>query len=173
MGNPSTNSREYIPCLIKKNLPSSTPCNDSRIYDKDEIVEEFKNFWEEIFTSRIDANEWAAYPHLPYAIKYQDFLFKFIKFCWDEEWIPERWKKSIILLLSKSDQVSYIGNYRPITLLDSDFKILTYVVCLEDSIKHKKDIFICYLDFEKAYDSVEKIILKKTLEYYRVPSQMI
>jgi len=84
-----------------------------------------------------------------------------------------------------------LGNYRPIALLECDQKIFTHII-YQKLLKHmdntkklepsqfgfRKDIdiaqaLLCYLDFFKAYDSVEIDMLIRTLKYYKVPEKII
>ena len=44
---------------------------------------------------------------------------------------------------------------------------------IEDSIINKKEIHLLYIDIRKAFDSVEKWGIKKTLKYYRFPKEFI
>ena len=100
----------------------------------------------------------------------------------NEGYVDDNWKKGIITLIPKPGDPNQPGNYRPITLLNTDYKIMCKiitnrlykiiknlipnfqigfmpdriiydnVICLDLAIKEKFKILI--LDFKKAYDSI-------------------
>lgn len=115
--------------------------------------------------------------------------------------IPSDWKVGCITTIHKGGDKREIGNRRPITLLQSDYKILSKMVVNRlnrvmkkwihrDQIGFMKDRIIydnvlcahevlsqdekyCVsVDFKKAYDSVSHASLLKTLEFLGLPERL-
>lgn len=144
---------------------------------------------------------------LPEKNKHQ--LFTFMKLCWEQKWVPPRWKKSVLKLINKVDSPEFTSDFRPIALLDADYKIFTGIICeeltksieandilddlqfgfrknrtthhalltyisvIEDAIQFNKELHVCYLDFVKAYDTVEIPLLSKIMRPYSVHQSLI
>jgi ribonuclease HI len=51
--------------------------------------------------------------------------------------------------------------------------LITFRTIIDDACKHDKDLFVMYLDFAKAYDSVEHIMLERAMTYYNIPQDII
>ena len=125
--------------------------------------------------------------------------------CLKEKRIPEGWKKARVSLLPKAPEDQHMaGGYRPISLLNVQYKIYTAILlhrlekflqahkvmatgqhgftrgkatiehistlisCYEDRKQHNKKLLAMYIDFAKAYDSVEHWLIEKTMKYYGV-----
>ncbi|CAK8680067.1 unnamed protein product [Clavelina lepadiformis] len=119
-----------------------------------------------------------------------------IQYWFDQKVIPREIKKGIITLIHKKGDDADLKNYRPITLLNVEYKIYTKILTnrlkeimpnligdsqfatvgktisegttllrdlFEQSSKRGLEAFLVSLDFEKAFDSIEKDWLKKTL----------
>jgi hypothetical protein len=132
-----------------------------------------------------------------------------LKNCWDENWIPEEWRLTNIILLSKNEMTEFMSYYRPIALAQVEMKLYTNIIyeklakyceeneiledlqfgsrkgrsaaqalvsfrqVIDDAIENNKELYIMYLDFAKAYDSVEHDMLRRTLMYYKIPEEII
>ena len=113
-----------------------------------------------------------------------------MKNCWEENWIPEEWRLTNIVLLAKNNMTEYMSYYRPIALAQVEMKLYTNMIyeklakyccenvileelqfgsrkgrsatqalitfrqVIDDSVERNKDLYVMYLDFAKAYDSV-------------------
>ena len=116
--------------------------------------------------------------------------------------VPAEWKEGIIITIFKKGDKLDIGNRRPITLLKTEYKILSKMVTnrLNSVVKsfihvdqvgfiQKRQIFDNVLvanevlslpekyaisvDFCKAYDSISHAALFDTLRYLRLPTRFI
>ena len=126
---------------------------------------------------------------------------------WEEEKVPETWKKGIIVKLPKKGDLSVCGNWRGINLLSVPGKIFCRVLlqrmrqtlerilreeqagfrsgrgCIdqifvlrtivEQSLEWNSSLYVNYIDFEKAFDSIHHPSLWKILEAYGFPSKVI
>ncbi|MCR9066828.1 MAG: reverse transcriptase family protein [Cytophagales bacterium] len=119
----------------------------------------------------------------------------------DKGYMPSEWKEGTIILIHKGGDSQDIGNYRPITLLNADYKILCKVlanrmnVVITDIIPNyqigfmprrllydnvlmldlllQKKTKILNLDFRKAYDSVAHNSLFEILIHLGFPSRFV
>jgi exonuclease III len=123
--------------------------------------------------------------------------------------IPKQWKLSRISLIHKDGSAYEPGNYRPISLLSTEYKLFTKILAdrlsafmernqflssdqlgyrenkdaiegvarlihqVRGAIKNKKKFHTVFIDFTKAYDSVEHWAIKQSLEYYGLPRAFI
>ncbi|MCL4419234.1 reverse transcriptase family protein, partial [Patescibacteria group bacterium] len=123
--------------------------------------------------------------------------------------LPETWRRSKLVLLPKtSNPRPKPGEYRPIALLDTMYKIYTSMILgrltkhldnneilseaqcggrkgrstttclhtviglLEDAKQFGKNIRICSLDINKAFDSLEHGAIQDVLSYYKVEPKL-
>ena len=121
-----------------------------------------------------------------------------LTFC--ESPLSDSHNQGILTLLHKKGDPQLLKNYRPINLLNTDYKILMHVLAnrmhtvlhkiisedqngyvkkrfigynirlIEDIIyyqnKQSSDSYLAFIDFEKAYDTLEWEFLFKTLKFY-------
>ncbi|GJT70288.1 glycerophosphodiester phosphodiesterase GDPDL3 [Tanacetum coccineum] len=100
------------------------------------------------------------------------FTFKFIKQYWDtirkdftemankfeaDGYIPRGCNSSFIALAHKNPDPLHIKDYRPISLIGCQYKIIAKVLAnrLQQATKHKERFFLLKVDFEKAFDSID------------------
>lgn len=93
---------------------------------------------------------------------------------------PESWKNAKVILVYKEGNNSELKNYRPISRLLIDYKILAKIVNanLKEEIKHTlektqkggvpdrkiDDVHIMTIDSKKAFDRVDQESMFKTME---------
>ncbi|XP_039403554.1 uncharacterized protein LOC120409474, partial [Mauremys reevesii] len=126
---------------------------------------------------------------------------------WEEEKVPEAWKKGIIVKLPKKGDLSLCDNWRGINLLSVLGKVFCRVLLqrirqaveevlreeqtgfrsgrgcvdqifvlrmiMEQSLEWNSPLFINYLDFKKAFDSIRHPSLWNILKTYGFPPKVI
>ena len=174
---------------------------DDELYDM--LYEEIKSF-EAAGTNNIPGEMFTKSPK-----ELKEIWRLILKNCWNENWVPEEWRMTNIILLSKNELTEFMSYYRPIALAQVEMKLYTNIIyeklakycadndiledlqfgsrkgrsaaqalvtfrqVIDDAIENNKELYVMYLDFAKAYDSVEHEMLERTLMYYKVPKTMI
>ena len=130
----------------------------------------------------------------------KDHMISIFNEAFDNEKLSDSQNQGILTLLHKKGDPQLLKNYRPISLLNTDYKILMHVLAnrmhtvlhkiisedqngyvkkrfigynirlIEDIIyyqnKQSSDSYLAFIDFEKAYDTLEWKFLFKTLKFY-------
>ena len=130
----------------------------------------------------------------------KDHMISIFNEAFDNEKLSDSQNQGILTLLHKKGDPQLLKNYRPISLLNTDYKILMHVLAnrmhtvlhkiisedqngyvkkrfigynirlIEDIIyyqnKQSSDSYLAFIDFEKAYDTLEWEFLFKTLKFY-------
>lgn len=120
----------------------------------------------------------------------------------DGSYIPDSWKTGMISLIYKSGSRKEISNYRPITLLRTDYKLLALLITrriysmicdhinieqvgfmprrliydnilVVNELLREKEKFLISVDFQKAYDSVSHDTLYLILKHINMPIKLI
>ncbi|CAH2104737.1 unnamed protein product [Euphydryas editha] len=85
-----------------------------------------------------------------------------------EERVPEQWTKSNIILLYKKGDPNDIGNYRPISLLPSLYKLFSQCILSRISTKIDKNQPVEQAGFRKGFSTVDHIqTLESVIEKYK------
>nr|KAG5687792.1 hypothetical protein BaRGS_017270 [Batillaria attramentaria] len=82
---------------------------------------------------------------------------------WEKEEVPAQWKEGIVIKLPKKGDLRDCSNYRGIMLLSVPGK----------SLEWNSPLYINFIDYEKAFDSVDREALWKLLRHYGVPGKII
>ena len=150
----------------------------------------------------VTADMLKADPHLS-----AQMLVKLFNQAWEEEKVPDDWKKGIIMKLPKKGDLSVCGNWRGINLLSVPGKIFCRVLLqrirqgvdkrlreeqagfrsghsctdqifvlrniVEQSLEWNSSLYINFIDFEKAFDSIHHPSLWHIMSLYGLPSKVI
>jgi hypothetical protein len=126
---------------------------------------------------------------------------------WEEENIPEDWRKGSIVKIPKKGNLAECGNWRGITLLSIPSKVMCKIIIqriepaldkilrkeqcgfrkgrgctdhifalkniLEQSSEWQRELYISFIDYEKAFDSLHRESLWKILKSYGIPDKII
>lgn len=126
---------------------------------------------------------------------------------WEEEKIPDDWRKGTIIKVPKKGNLSDCNNWRGITLLSIPSKVLCTIIirrlgpaidkilrqeqsgfrrgrgCLdhitvlrniiEQSTEWQRELYILFVDYEKAFDSLHRESLWRILRSYGVPNKIL
>ena len=65
--------------------------------------------------------------HFPHEL--HTLIFDYFRLCWKHGKTPDAWKQSLTLLFYKKGDPAEPGNYRPIALLNTIYKLWTSVIC--------------------------------------------
>nr|KAG5702936.1 hypothetical protein BaRGS_034709 [Batillaria attramentaria] len=88
---------------------------------------------------------------------------------WEKEEVPAQWKEGIVIKLPKKGDLRDCSNYRGIMLLSVPGKR----IIVEQSLEWNSPLYINFIDYEKAFDSVDREALWKLLRHYGVPGKII
>ncbi|GFR65536.1 endonuclease-reverse transcriptase [Elysia marginata] len=131
-----------------------------------------------------------------------EVLLPLLTKAWKEKKIPEEWNEGVIIKIPKKGNLSDCNNWRGITLLSIPSKVLAKIVIgwisgaieeqadfrpgrgctdqiftlrniIEQCTEWQRDLYINFIDFEKAFDSVHRNSLWKILRYYRISSEIV
>nr|KAG5686528.1 hypothetical protein BaRGS_012209 [Batillaria attramentaria] len=82
---------------------------------------------------------------------------------WEKKEVPAQWKERILIMLPKKGDLRDCSNYRGIMLLSVPGK----------SLEWNSPLYINFIDYEKAFDSVDREALWRLLRHYAVPGKII
>jgi sorting nexin-29 len=133
-------------------------------------------------------------------------LHRIINKVWEEEKIPEDWRRSIICPIFKKGDKLTCSNYRGISLLSSSYKILSRIIkrrldpYIEETIGEYQSgfrpnrstidnlftlrqirekcweyniyIYLCFIDFKQAYDTIIRKKLRTIMSTFGIPTKL-
>nr|KAG5707948.1 hypothetical protein BaRGS_031679 [Batillaria attramentaria] len=91
---------------------------------------------------------------------------------WEKEELPAQWKEGIVIKLPKKGHLRDCSNM----LLNRSCadQIASLRIIVEQSLKWNSPLYISFIDYEKAFDSVDREVLWKLLRQgYGVPGKII
>ena len=104
----------------------------------------------------------------------EEVLLDFCNRIWSEEKTPEEWKKGLLIKPPKKGDLSYCKNWRGIMLVNMASKVFCRVrIIVEQSIEWKSSLYIIFIDFEKAFDSICREVLWRLLWHYGMPVKLV
>nr|KAG5714913.1 hypothetical protein BaRGS_000401 [Batillaria attramentaria] len=89
---------------------------------------------------------------------------------WEKEEVPAQWKEGIVIKLPKKGDLRDCSNYRGIMLLSVPGKPTHHCGAVTGV---ELPLYINFIDYEKAFDSVDREALWKLLRHYGVPGKII
>ncbi|RUS87436.1 hypothetical protein EGW08_004811 [Elysia chlorotica] len=136
-----------------------------------------------------------------------EMLHPLLNKIWEQECVPEDWKKGYLVKLPKKGDLSSCNNWRGIMLLSIPGKVLTRImlerlktaldkklrkeqegfrqersctdqiatlrIIIEQSLEWQSPLYTVFVDFQKAFDSVDREIIWKLMHYYGIPTKFI
>ena len=127
-----------------------------------------------------------------------EFLKSLFNRCLENGTIPKTWKTSQIVLIYKKGDKNDINNYRPISLISHIcklfFKIISNRICtkidenpnlstmthiqtvrelIQKSKEYNRPLIMAFIDFEKAFDSIEHWAIFNALKRCKIDSRYI
>nr|KAG5688912.1 hypothetical protein BaRGS_009753 [Batillaria attramentaria] len=111
---------------------------------------------------------------------------------WEKEEVPAQWKEGIVHQAAKEGDLRDCSNYRGIMLLSVPGKVLNRILlermreAVDPMLRDQQagfrrnshwsgtpPLYINFIDYEKAFDSVDREALWKLLRHYGVPGKII
>lgn len=136
-----------------------------------------------------------------------EMLWPLINKIWEQEKVPEDWKKSHLVKLPKRGDLSACSNWRGIMLLSVPGKVLSRImlerlksaldgrlrdeqagfrqdrsctdhiatlrIIVEQSLEWQSTLYAVFIDFQKAFDSVDRDVIWKLMYHYGFPPKFV
>ena len=136
-----------------------------------------------------------------------DMLYPLLHKIWEQERVPEDWKKGHLVKLSKKGDLSSCNNWRGIMLLSVPGKVLTRIILerlktaldktlrdeqagfrqdrsctdhiatlriiIEQSLEWQTPLYTVFVDFQKAFDSVDRDVIWRLMYHYGFPPKFV
>nr|KAG5695646.1 hypothetical protein BaRGS_029136 [Batillaria attramentaria] len=136
-----------------------------------------------------------------------DMLHPLLRKIWENESVPQDWKKGHLVKLPKKGDLSSCSNWRGIMLLSIPGKVLTRIILerlktaldktlreeqagfrndrsctdhiatmriiIEQSLEWQTPLYSTFVDFQKAFDSVDREVIWKLMSHYGFPPKFV
>ena len=136
-----------------------------------------------------------------------EMLYPLLNKVWEQEQVPEDWKKGHMVKLPKKGDMSSCNNWRGIMLLSIPGKVLTRIILerlktaldkklrdeqagfrqdrsctdhiatmriiIEQSLEWQSPLYSVFVDFQKAFDSIDRETIWKLMQHYGFPPKFI
>ena len=136
-----------------------------------------------------------------------DMLHPLLTKIWEEEQVPEDWKRGHLVKLPKKGDLSQCNNWRGIMLLSIPGKVLSRIILerlktaldkklrdeqagfrqnrsctdhiatsriiIEQSLEWQTPLYTVFVDFQKAFDSVNRDVIWKLMYHYGFPPKFV
>ena len=136
-----------------------------------------------------------------------EMLYPLLNKVWEQEQVPEDWKKGHMVKLPKRGDMSSCNNWRGIMLLSIPGKVLTRIILerrktaldkklrdeqagfrqnrsctdhiatmriiIEQSLEWQSPLYSVFVDFQKAFDSIDRETIWKLMQHYGSPPKFI
>ena len=125
-------------------------------------------------------------------------LYSLFEEIWEKEEIPAEWKEGYLIKIPKKGDLSRCDNFIGITLLSVPGKVLNRIIlermkgevdktlrdeqagfrqdrsCIvEQFIECNPSLYVNFVDYEKAFDSLDRETLWKIVRHYVVPMKLV
>ena len=99
-----------------------------------------------------------------------EMLYPLLNKVWEQEQVPEDWKKGHMVKLPKKGDMSSYNNWRGFMLLSIPGKVLTRIILerlkTEQSLEWQSPLYSVFVDFQKAFDSIDREAIWKLIQHY-------
>ena len=136
-----------------------------------------------------------------------EMLYPLLNKVWEQEQVPEDWKKGHMVKLPKKGDMSSCNNWRGIMLLSIPGKVLTRIILerlktaldkklcdnqagfcqdrsctdhiatiriiIEQSLEWQSPLYLIFVDFQKAFDIIDRKTIWKLMQPYWFPPKFI
>ncbi|KAJ4441193.1 hypothetical protein ANN_11044 [Periplaneta americana] len=113
----------------------------------------------------------------------KDTLVELFNYIFDSGIVVESFSDGIVILLPKVTQPRTVSDYRPITLLNTDYNvpdksIIHNLVTIRDTILHYEEFpdekaALLSIDFNKAFDRINHLYLQRVMKHFCIPDKIV
>ena len=97
---------------------------------------------------------------------------------WDQEYIPSEWREGVLVKLAKKGDLSLCKNYRGIMLLSTAGILERMREAVDRVLRENQPLnggrhSINFINYENAFDSLDRNVLWDLMANYGIPSKII
>ena len=100
-------------------------------------------------------------------------LYPLLKEISKTERIPLDWQEGLVVKLTKKGDTADCNNWRGITLLSCSDQIFTLRNIIKQCAEWQATVYLNFIDYEKAFDSIHRESLWALLHDYGIPQKII